>query len=58
MLIRIVLDIARSDPAALGGVIASLGNKIDVSEEHARKITELEETDKEMKYRLHTFETH
>ena len=57
-MIRIVLDIARNDPTALGGVIASLGNKLDVSEEHARKLIELDETEKEMKCRFHTFETH
>ena len=56
VLIRIIIDIAQNDPMTLGGVIASLGNKLDKSEEHARKISELEEATEEMKEKLHNFE--
>ena len=58
VIIRIILDIAQNDPTALGGVIASLGNKLDLSEEHARKLTELDEANEEMKVKLHTIESH
>ena len=46
VLIRVIIEIAKSDPKAINGVIASLGRKIDLNEENARKIVELEEDDK------------
>ena len=48
VLIRVIIEIAKSDPKAINGVIASLGRKIDLNEENARKIVELEEDDKQM----------
>ena len=53
---RIIIDIAQNDPIALGGVMASVGNKLDLNEEHARKISELDEATEEIKEKLHTFE--
>ena len=56
--IRIILETAENDPIALKGVINTLREKIESSQEYVEKLTGPDEVKEERNLKLCTFQTH